>query len=88
MCFCFKFCGGKKNAKESPVSRDISSQRGAGVAGGGNVVHNAENTSSHEAAGAAVVLAGATHASDMGGSGCGSSHGGTGYAGGDGGGGG
>ncbi|GKD61592.1 hypothetical protein Tco_1299101 [Tanacetum coccineum] len=86
MCFCFKFCGGKKNAKESLVSRDRSSLGGGGVAVGGNVVHHAENASSHEAVGAAVVLAGATQASDMGGSGFGSSHGGTGYAGGDGGG--
>ncbi|GKE50798.1 hypothetical protein Tco_1485954, partial [Tanacetum coccineum] len=83
---CFKFCGGKKNAKESLVSRDRSSLGGGGVAVGGNVVHHAENASSHEAVGAAVVLAGATQASDMGGSGFGSSHGGTGYAGGDGGG--
>nr|XP_043619586.1 glycine-rich protein DOT1-like [Erigeron canadensis] len=89
-----KFCGGRKTGKQ-PVSLDRSSI-GGGVNGGDNVANpgmgsnTGSNSGGHEGSGAAAVMVGATHMSEMGGSGSGSSHGGhgggggSGYAGGDG----
>ena len=85
MCFCFSFGKNKKSEDEMEKSgRHGSShkRRKDGVNASGSADSSshhhegANNASSTDAAGLAVLAVSAAHASDMVGSGCGSSHGG------------